>query len=159
MAAILKFAFPPTVRQRRNGMKTIILIGVSLICCLGCKKEQSSQPAPQTPYEKWQSQNFHNYTIDQNRSCYCLQSGQLVRITVRSDTIAQVIRVSDASGITFPYCLTVDSLFGIVRNAKTDSLVIRYNTQYGYPEYLDVNPQLHPVDGGVLYETSNLQVP
>jgi hypothetical protein len=82
-----------------------------------------------------------------------------MRITVRSDTVAQIKRVSDASVITFPYYLTIDSLFGIIRNSKTDSLVIRYNDQYGYPEYLDVNPQLHPLDGGVLYETSNLQVP
>jgi len=130
-----------------------------LICCLGCRKEQSSQPMQQTPYEKWQSQNIHNYTIDQNRSCYCLSGGELMRMTVRSDTIARVIRVTDASVITFPYYFTIDSLFGIIRDSRTDSLVIRYNAQYGYPEYLDINPQLHPLDGGVLYETSNLQVP
>jgi hypothetical protein len=158
MVTVLKFSSPPIVR-RRNTMKIIILFGFSLIFCLGCKKEQSSQTVQQTPYEKWQSQNFHNYTIDQNRSCYCLYGGELMRITVRSDTVAQVKRVSDASVVTFPYYLTIDSLFGIIRNSKTDSLVIRYNDQYGYPEYLDVNPQLHPLDGGVLYETSNLQVP
>jgi hypothetical protein len=134
----------------RNAMKIIILLGLSLICCPGCRKEQSSQPIQQTPYEKWQSQNFHNYSIDQNRSCYCINGGELMRITVRSDTVARMIRVSDASVMTLPYYFTIDSLFGIIRNSKTDSLVIRYNTQYGYPEYLDVNPQLHPVDGGVL---------
>ena len=140
-------------------MKIIILIGFLLIFWVGCKKEQSSEPVQQTPYEKWQSHNFHNYTIDQNRSCYCLHGGVLMQITVRCDSIAQVKRVSDASVLTFSYYLTIDSLFGIIRNSKTDSLVIRYNDQYGYPEYLDVNPQLHPLDGGVLYETSNLQVP
>ena len=140
-------------------MKIIILLCLSLICCSGCKKDQSSQPVQQTPLEKWQSQNFHNYTIDQIRSCYCVHGGELMRITVRSDTVARVINVSDASVVTVTYYLTIDSLFGIIRNARTDSLVIRYNNQYGYPEYLDVNPQLHPVDGGVLYVTSNLQVP
>jgi hypothetical protein len=140
-------------------MKIIILLGLSLICSLGCKKEQSSQPIQQTPYEKWQSQNFHNYTIDQKRSCFCPHGGELIRITVRSDTIAQTIRISDTSIVTYPFCFTIDSLFGIIRNSMTDSLVIRYNNKYGYPEYLDVNPQLHPVDGGFLYETSNLQVP
>ena len=81
-----------------------------------------------------------------------------MRITVRSDTISSIIRVSDTSVVTNPFYLTVDSLFGIIRNCETDSLVVRYNKQYGYPEYLDMNPQLHPVDGGVLYETSNLQI-
>lgn len=140
-------------------MKTIILLGILLICCPACKKEQSSQPIQQTPYEKWQSRSFHDYTIDQTRSCYCPHGGELVRITVRSDTVAQVIRISDTSVVTYPFCLTIDSLFGIIRNSRTDSLVIRYNDQYGYPEYLDVNPQLHPVDAGFLYETSNLRVP
>jgi hypothetical protein len=82
-----------------------------------------------------------------------------MQITVRSDTVDQVIRVSNTSAVTYPFYLTIDSLFGIIRNSRTDSLVIRYNNQYGYPEYLDVNPQLHPVDGGFLYETSNLQSP
>lgn len=82
-----------------------------------------------------------------------------MRVTVRSDTISSVIRISDTSVVAYPFYFTVDSLFGIIRNSKTDSLVIRYNKQYGYPEYLDINPQLHPVDGGVLYKTSNLQIP
>ena len=53
----------------------------------------------------------------------------------------------------------MDSLFAIIRNSKGHSLIVRYNVQYGYPEYLDVNLQVHPVDGGYLYETSNLQIP
>jgi hypothetical protein len=118
----------------------------------------SPEPVQQTPYEKWQSRTFHDYTIDQKRTCFCPNAGELVRITVHSDTVAQVIRVADTSVVTYPFYFTVDSLFAMIRNAKTDSLVIRYNGQYGYPEYLDVNPQQHPVDGGFLYETSNLQV-
>ena len=86
-------------------------------------------------------------------------AGELMHIIVRSDTIASVIRISDLSIVTNPAYISIDSLFGIIRNSKTDSLVIRYNTQYGYPEYLDVNPHLHLLDVGYLYETSNLQVP
>ena len=85
-----------------------------------------------------------------------------MRITIRSDSLAQVKRLSDSPVLSYPgytWYLTVDSLFGIIRNSKTDSLVISYNSRYGYPERLDITPQLHPVDGGVLYETSNLQVP
>jgi len=48
-------------------------------------------------------------------------------------------------------------LFGIIKNPNGDSLVVRYNSIYGFPEYLDINPQQHPVDGGALYETSNLR--
>lgn len=140
-------------------MKNFYLFAFLVLYGLACKQEQVSQPEQLIPYEQWHSLNLHNYTIDQNRSCYCLHAGELVRITIRSDTIASVIRISDLSIVTYPYYISIDSLFGIIRNNKTDSLVIRYNTQYGYPEYLDVNPQLHPLDGGYLYVTSNLQVP
>ena len=85
-----------------------------------------------------------------------------MRITVRADTIASVARVSDGSAVSFPistYYLSVDSLFRIIRNSSADSIVVAFNETYGYPEILDINPQLHPVDGGVLYRTSNLQIP
>ena len=86
----------------------------------------------------------------------------MMRITVRSDTVVSVRKLIDSSLVTFPnsaWYLTVDSLFSIIRNTKGDSLVITYNLNYGYPEKLDINPQQHPFDGGVLYQTSNLQIP
>jgi len=128
------------------------------LCLIACKEEQVSEADPKTPYELWLSQNLHNYSIEQSRYCFCPDAGELVRIYVSSDTISSVIRVSDNSIVENPYYFTVDSLFGIIRNSQNDSLVIRYNSQYGFPEFLDINPQFHPIDGGVLYETSNLQI-
>ena len=135
--------------------------GVLLLLLLGCR-EYTSQPPPVDPYERWRFYGLHNYTIDQARICFCAEGGQTMRITVRSDTIASVMKLSDNSAVPHPTStlyLSVESLFGIVRNPHTDSLVATYNETYGYPETLDINPQLHPVDGGVLYKTSNLQVP
>ena len=83
-----------------------------------------------------------------------------MKVTVQSDTIFSVKKLSDSALISYPYSkqyLTIDSLFGIIHNSKTDSLVITYNSQFGFPEKLDINPQQHPYDGGVLYETYNLQ--
>ena len=140
-------------------IKKIFILGIMIVWCAACKQEQASQPVLQTPYEQWRSFNLHNYTIDQSRSCFCPHGGELMRITVRSDTIAGVVRISDNSIVLYPYYVSIDSLFGIIRYLKTDSLVIRYNVQYGYPEYLDVDPQLHPSDGGYLLETSNLHIP
>lgn len=139
-------------------MKTFFAVGILIVCCAACKKDETSQPGQQTPYEQWQSHNLRNYTVEQIRSCFCPGGGDHVRMTVRADTIARLVLVSDSSVVTRPYYRTIDSLFAIIRNSKGDSLVVRYNVQYGYPEYLDVNPQLHPVDGGYLYETSNLQI-
>jgi len=136
-------------------------IGVLLLILVGCK-DQATQPLPVGPYERWKSYGLHDYSIEQTRICYCQQGGQTMRIAVRSDTIASVTNLSDGSTVSYPISRvyrSVDSLFSTIRNARTDSLVITYNKTYGYPERLDINPQLHPVDGGVLYITSNLHVP
>ncbi|MBL0176006.1 MAG: hypothetical protein IPP94_12205 [Ignavibacteria bacterium] len=132
-----------------------------IVICIGCS-EKSTQPSASDPYTKWQSHKLHDYTIDQVHMCRCVNGGELMRITVRADTIAQVFRLSDSSIVQAPSAsayLTIDSLFSIARNPGKDSLVIRYNAKYGYPEFLDINPQQHPYDGGVLIETSNLRIP
>lgn len=124
---------------------------------LSCK--QATQSSQLSPYEQWKSLNLHNYTIDQSRECYCIGAGVTVRLTIRADTIASVVKLTGTDTMFTQYYYTIDSLFGIIRNGGVDSLVVKYNTQYGYPEYLDIDPQLHPVDGGELYRTSNLQMP
>jgi len=136
-------------------------ISVILTLLFGCS-DQGSQPLPSDPYALWISYHIHKYTIDQARVCFCPEGGQTMRISIRADSVTSVTRLSDGSAVSFPtstYYFSVDSLFGIIRNSRTDSLVVTYNELYGYPETLDINPQLHPVDGGVLYRTSNLQVP
>ena len=142
-------------------MKQRFIIVILVLLHFACQKEQSSQLRPVTPYEQWKSFNLHNYSIDQVRSCFCVYGGEIIRIVVRSDTVASVERLSDSTIVSAPassWYFTIDSLFGIIQNSKADSLVIIYNAQYGFPEKLDINPQFHPVDGGVLYETSNLHI-
>ncbi len=85
-----------------------------------------------------------------------------MKVVVRSGAIVSVSRVSDGillSQQESRLYLTVDSMFSLIRSPGPDSLVVSYNSQYGYPESLDINPQLHPVDGGVLYLSSNLTSP
>jgi hypothetical protein len=83
-----------------------------------------------------------------------------MKVSVKSDTVYSVMRLVDSVFIPYPaakFYVTIDSLFGILHTPSTDSLVVTYNSRYGFPETLDINPQLHPVDGGVLYETYNFQ--
>lgn len=81
-------------------------------------------------------------------------------VTVVADTVQSVMRLSDSLKLPYPdytWYHSVDSLFGIIQYSQNDSLVITYDAQYGFPNFLDINPQDHPVDGGVLIETSNLK--
>ncbi len=137
----------------------VLLLGMLMVTCSSCNKGGVTQPNIQSAYEQWQSHNLHDYTIDQKLTCFCVYGGQLMQVTVHADTVASVMRLSDSSTVPYSLCASVDSLFGMIRNSSGDSLVVRYNADYGYPEYLDINPQLHPSDGGVLYETSDLHIP
>jgi hypothetical protein len=137
-----------------------MIIVLSLLMLPSCKNN-IVEPAAGDPYTLWKSYNLHDYTIDQTRQCFCINGGMKVNIVVRSDTVCSVIVLSDNSLVLSPYSklyLPIDSLFGIIRSRSgKDSLDITYNSVYGYPEKLDINPQQHSVDGGVLYVTSNLQ--
>lgn len=126
----------------------------------GCK-DNSSGPIYFSQYELWCSYNIHDYTIDQIRYCYCINGGKKMRVAVQSDTIFSVTKISDSSIIPFPYSrqyLTIDSLFGIIQNSRFDSIVVTYAPKFGYPVKVDINPQMHPTDGGIMYLSSNLQI-
>jgi hypothetical protein len=140
-------------------MKIKILI-IILSCILISCEELNDIPYSATSYELWRSYNIHDYTIEQVRYCFCIDAGEKVKVTVLSDSTYSVLRLSDSAIIPYPTSrlyLSVDSLFAAIQNSKGDSLVVTYDSKYGYPNKLDINPQLHPVDGGVMYETSNLQ--
>jgi hypothetical protein len=143
-------------------MRTGILVVVSILLVFISCEELTNIPFSATSYDLWRSFNLHDYTIEQVRYCFCPDAGEKVKVTVRSDSVYSVMRLSDSAIIPYPTSklyLSVDSLFGVIQNSKNDSLVVTYDSKYGYPNKLDINPQLHPVDGGVMYETSNLQIP
>jgi len=139
-------------------MKKIFLLILISILFVSCGKDNISEQNPETPFELWKSLDIHNYTIDQRYMCFCVGAGELVRVTVNSDTVFSAIRISDNEFLKTGNFLSINQLFKIIENNENDSLVIKYNSQFGYPEFLDVNPQQHPVDGGILYETSNLLI-
>ena len=146
----------------KAGLKLKILsIGFIFLCLWACK-EQATQPLQSDPYARWKHFGYQNYTFDQTRTCYCINGGEAMRVTVRSDTVSNVMRLSDSSMLSpadSRSYLTIDSLFGLIHAAKFDSVVIRYHATYGYTERLDIDPQAHPWDGGVLYVSANLRVP
>jgi hypothetical protein len=132
---------------------------LAVVALVSCKTDSSLSPRPD-PAQRWHSFHIHDYTIEQLRSCFCRNGGQTMRLTVKADTVFSVVRVEDGKALSAdeaaPYW-SIEEMFDFIKVSK-DSLVIRYNAQYGYLEYLDINPQLHPVDGGALYVTSNLKM-
>ena len=126
----------------------------------GCKNNPSGPVYP-SQLALWRSYNIHDYTIDQIRSCFCINGGKKMRVAVQSDTIFSVTKISDSTIIPQSYFRqysTIDSLFGLIQDSKFDSIVVAYDPQFGYPAKVDINPQLHPTDGGIIYLSSNLHI-
>lgn len=143
-------------------MKTVFIFACLSLSAIGCRDEIQNSPLSADPYDRWKSYNLHNYTIEQSRICFCVDEGVQMKIIVRSDTIFSVMRLSDSTVVGMPgsqWYLPVDSLFAIIRNHGKDSIVVQYNSVYGFPESLDINPQFHAVDGGVQYVTTHIQIP
>lgn len=139
-------------------MKCIFSVLLLVGCLAGCN-EPTIETMTVTSRELWKSYNIHDYTIEQTRSCFCPYGGEKMKVTVVSDTVLSVVRMTDGVAISFPASssyLSIDSLFGLINYSKADSIVVAYDAKYGFPKKVDIDPQLHPVDGGVLFETGNL---
>jgi hypothetical protein len=134
---------------------TILILWTIIPAC-----DHANEPQPSISFERWKALGLADYSVDQRRSCFCLEGGSVMRLSVRGDSVTRVVRLSDSTEIFPPIArlyMTIDSLFGVIRARQYDSIVVRYNPEYGYPEFLDIDPQLHPVDGGALYETANVR--
>jgi hypothetical protein len=142
-----------------------IFIALILLGFLQACKDDATQPRTDRPseaYARWKSYGYHDYTFDQMHMCFCINGGETMKVTVRADTVQSVLRLSDTTLLGWSESrqyLTIDSLFAIIRDKRYDSLVIRYQPVFGYPDTLDIDPQMHPIDGGVLIISSNLRVP
>lgn len=89
--------------------------------------------------QRWASARLRNYEFEYHLACFCTQeSTQRVRITVRNDAVAGVVRTSDGLpvGSTTGPWPTIADLFALIdrelarRPARLD---VAYDATYGYP--------------------------
>ena len=142
-------------------MRLSPLLLLSLFTWIGCADHGVQPGAASGYYALWVSLGIHDYAVDQSRDCFCAEERGPVRLTVRSGHILSVMRLSDSALVPLADASlfrTIDSLFSVIRTTQ-DSIVVSYNPDYGYPEVLTINPQQIPVDGGIVYRTSDLRVP
>jgi hypothetical protein len=126
----------------------------------GCDDDPASPPSDN--FQRWRARNIHDYTMLQRRDCFCLEGGQTMIVTVRSDTIASVTRFADSTRLEpdrRAWYMTIEALFNKALHPAGDSVVVTYDSTYGFPATLDINPQQHPFDGGVFFVTSIAHIP
>jgi hypothetical protein len=140
-------------------MKILIVLSFVLYTFYGCSKNGASV------YDA----THYDYSIEQSISCFCPQSGEKVKIYVVSDTIADVIKLSDNSHLSqdsWGRYRTINGLFAEITRWDTSSFSVAVvkDSKYHYPSVVSVQPKPLKIndtmmsiitDVGILYSTSS----
>jgi hypothetical protein len=113
--------------------------------------------------QRWASAELRDYEYEYHLACFCVQDvTQRVRITVRGDVVAGVVRVSDglpASSAFGPWP-TVADLFTLIERElarRPQRLDVEYDATYGYPRSIILDIQLLAADDESVRSMSNLR--
>lgn len=113
---------------------------------------------------KWENFTGQYYTIQHQRFCECGDeiSAQM-KISVLGNSVLAASNIESGDVISKEIqeeLLTVDSLFGLIEKAITNSVLIEviYNEEYGYPETAKIDLEQLAVDGGLHITLSNLEI-
>ena len=91
-----------------------------------------------------------DYSIDQSIGCFCTFSGELVRLFVKADTIADAIILADNSRLAYERWSTYKTIKGLyndISNIDTSvfDVVVTIDTVHNFPSlfYFNPKPMIH----------------
>jgi len=149
--------------MKRNTYRTLFTLAVLILPVLSCNDMGNPPESINDPVERWQSYNFHDYSIAQQRHCFCPGTSGWVLITVRHDAI---VAISDlATGSPLPQELwapyrSVEDLFLLVTELESFDQATRrveYDPKFGLPTKVGVEYDPPLLDAGYSYETYLIQ--
>lgn len=107
------------------------------------------------------STTLSDYSIDQARYCFCPRYGDLMRIAVRSDSIASIVDLAADTILSRSFWggyRTIRGLFEEIARQDTSLWIVEVtmDSTNTYPTRLSIIPRAKITDVGILYVTSNL---
>ena len=96
------------------------------------------------------------------RIYYAVEGPYLMKIEIRSDTLSNVAFALNDSTFSKSYWYlykSVDSLFSVIEQIKKDSaksIVVSYDSLYGYPKYVYIDPIKGLADEEYGWQTMNI---
>ncbi|MGH7450574.1 MAG: DUF6174 domain-containing protein [bacterium] len=116
------------------------------------------------PAARWRAYSLNNYTIEQQRICFCKDLPQgFVKLTVRDNKIVAGIDLTNGRPVpmaALQYYQTVDSLFASIERMKAlnpERLEIEYDSRYGFPRKISFDYSSGVADDELWIETQALQ--
>jgi hypothetical protein len=133
----------------------IAVLAMLLVSCTATGPTFSTAEQFAVSRSEWKKQNIHSYSFDY--TVYGGYPGKTpVRIEVRADTVLSVAARSTGAVLPSAGWPTVDGVFSEIANqiaAGNDQLLVRYDSNLGYPIEIETNP--HVGDGGLSINVEN----
>ena len=157
---------PPKPRSKTFALVialTALLAGVTSCSITGPAERMDEELELARNRQRWTSSNTHDYEFEFQRLCFCLpEATERVRIVVRQDAIASVVRLRDGqpASTSFTVWPRVDELFADVEKRmeqQTERLDVQYDPTYGYPRSIVVDIELMMADDEYSLTAGNLR--
>ncbi|MBI3125933.1 MAG: hypothetical protein HYZ10_16165 [Ignavibacteriales bacterium] len=143
----------------------IIVLGFMLVLAYGCvdKAIEPVTDSLEENYTRWKSLGISDYSMTQSQLCFCVYGGDKMIVLVRNN---KIVSVQDSAGVIqvpqehWQWFKTVDQLFETAIKAKNDkpnSFQVQFNNEYGFPEYLWVDPIAQAADEEYGYTTRSFK--
>jgi hypothetical protein len=149
-AAVLRRAFPA------------LLLAAALAGC-GVLEPSGPMDRLRQARERWEASGIRDYRLTVGRLCFCLeQAATRVIVEVRNGAVASRTYL-DSGAVVEPQWTAlypgVPGLFRVIEDAirNGSQLEVRYHSALGYPQSIEIDEDLRPVDGGVSYAVSAFQ--
>ena len=143
----------------------LLFCTVACFCYLAACDDDPASP-PEDAHAKakrlWSQTGSTTYDMSQWRDCFCFLGGQEVMLQVRDDSLIAGTLAVQNRALTDEerrWYLTVDELFTFIdsaRAASPASLVVEYDSLFGYPRRISVDYSTQMADEEITYRSANL---
>ena len=115
---------------------------------------------------KWRFSDVRHYKLEQRKQCYCedkVTTWNILEVDLENKVfkVNDIIVDRDDLKKEQPWIQTVISLFDLVEHELKNipyQLDVLYNSEYGYVQYLGVDPNHEIADDEYTYEIKNFEV-
>jgi Family of unknown function (DUF6174) len=139
-------------------MRTLLLFMLGLVAC--------STPSPTLEGRTlWNAKNLSNYSYTLQRSCFCeVGIAKAIRLEVRNGTLSSVKYVDSGLEVTEnnlrPNIFKIEAFFDLIDTTLAEGGTVEplsFDSTFGYPTRMNVDPIPDAADDGIDYFLSDLK--
>jgi hypothetical protein len=115
------------------------------------------------PRARWEAYQLKSYVLEQQRMCFCINGGETCLVYVSNDKVVDVVRKSDGQsvfrefGFLYKAANQLLDLADSLKAVTVARLVVEYDTKFGFPRYIYVDPIAQMADEEYGYLTTSVR--